>query len=265
MLVTGGEGGIGEAIVKGIAAENGIPIIVGRAQKNGEYLQKCLRNKGHDCLFIQTELTELAQCQRAVDITLEHYGKIDVLINNAGFNDKVGLEEGNVTDFVHSLESNLVHYFNMAKLALPALKQSKGNIINISSKTALTGQGGTSGYVASKSAQLGLTREWAVELLKYDIRVNAVIPAEVLTPHYEKWISSFNNSQERMQEILQNIPFQNRMTKRSEIADMVLFLSSNRSSHVTGQFVHVDGGYVHLDRSIHSLNAPPKSEVVPTK
>lgn len=262
MLVTGGEGGIGASIVKGIAAEGGIPIILGRSQTNGNSLQHGLKEAGHDCLFIETELTDYAQCQRAVDRTLETYGRIDVLINNAGTNDGIGLELGSLQEFRQSLDSNLTHYYSMAKLCLPALIRSKGNIVNISSKTAITGQGGTSGYVASKAAQLGLTREWAVELLKYEIRVNAVIPAEVLTPLYQKWISSFENPEIRMDKIRQNIPFQNRMTKESEIADMVLFLSSPRASHITGQFMHVDGGYVHLDRSLNSLHTDAEPKIV---
>lgn len=253
ILVTGGEGGIGEAIVCGIAKEEGIPVIIGRSRLHGERIEQSLQSQGHDCLFIETELTNDAQCQHAIEACLAKYGRIDVLVNNAGTNDKIGLEHGTLADFRKSLDSNLMHYYIMTKLALPALIQSKGNIINISSKTALTGQGGTSGYVASKAAQLGLTREWAVELLKYAIRVNAVIPAEVLTPHYEQWIGTFDDADEKLHAIQMNIPLQNRMTKQQEIADMVLFLASNRASHITGQYMHVDGGYVHLDRSLEAL------------
>lgn len=253
ILVTGGEGGIGEAIVCGIAKEEGIPVIVGRSGQHGQRIERSLQAKGHECLFVETELTNYAQCERAIEVCLAKYGRIDVLVNNAGTNDKVGLEEGTIEDFQKSLDSNLMHYYIMTKLALPALISSKGNIINISSKTALTGQGGTSGYVASKAAQLGLTREWAVELLKYAIRVNAVIPAEVLTPHYEQWIGTFDDAAAKLHAIQMNIPLQNRMTKQQEIADMVLFLASNRASHITGQYMHVDGGYVHLDRSLEAL------------
>ena len=253
LIVTGGEGGIGEAIVKGIAAENGIPVIIGRSRLNGQYLERSLQEQGKECLFIETELTDPSQCQRAVELAVESYGRIDVLINNAGVNDKIGLEAGSVSQFTESLKANLIHYFVMTKLALPFLKVSSGNIINISSKTAFTGQGGTSGYVASKAAQLGLTREWAVEFLPYHIRVNAVIPAEVMTPMYMKWIKTFDDPKQKLQSISDRVPLQNRMTEQREIADTVLFLASNRASHITGQFVHVDGGYVHLDRSVHSF------------
>ena len=114
----------------------------------------------------------------------------------------------------------------------------------------MTGQGGTSGYAASKGAQLALTREWAVELLKYNINVNAVIPSEVMTPLYEKWLSTFRNPQQKLNEITKNIPLGQRMTTKEEIAAMTTYLLSHQAAHITGQHLFVDGGYVHLDRSL---------------
>ena len=121
--------------------------------------------------------------------------------------------------------------------------------MNISSKVAETGQGGTSGYAAANGGRNALTREWAVELLKYDIRVNAVIVAECYTPLYDRWIKTLPNPEETLQQIEQRIPLGKRMTTSAEIANTVAFLLSDRSSHTTGQLIHVDGGYVHLDRA----------------
>ncbi len=143
-----------------------------------------------------------------------------------------------------------MHYYLLAHHALPYLKESKGAIVNISSKTAETGQGGTSGYAAANGARNALTREWAVELLPYSIRVNAVIVAEAWTPLYENWIKTFDNPEDKLAKITANIPLEHRMTKTEEIADMVAFLLSSRSGHTTGQLIHVDGGYVHLDRAL---------------
>ena len=196
------------------------------------------------------ELTGPEQCEAAVKSIVEKFGKIDGLVNNAGVNDGVGLETGNYENFMASLHKNLVHYYLMAHHALPWLKQSKGAIVNISSKTAETGQGNTSAYAASNGGRNALTREWAVELLPYSIRVNAVIVAESLTPLYEKWLQTFDNPDERLKQITQRIPFENRITTTEEIANTVAFLLSSKSSHTTGQLIYVDGGYVHLDRGI---------------
>jgi NAD(P)-dependent dehydrogenase (short-subunit alcohol dehydrogenase family) len=171
-------------------------------------------------------------------------------VNNAGINDKVGLEHGTPEQYVDSLGRNLLHYYNMAHFALPYLKKTNGCIVNIGSKTAVTGQGGTSGYASSKGAIMALTREWAAELLGYGIRVNAVIPAEVITPLYRQWLDTFPNPEQKLQSVLSKIPLEKRMTSPDEIAAMVVFLLSARAAHITGQHVFVDGGYVHLDRAL---------------
>lgn len=250
IVVTGGTKGIGEAISRKIADEQGIPVFVGRTRKDGEKLEKELREAGKNGYFIKGDLNEPGICEQVVQKTLEKFGSIYGLVNNAGRNDSVGLENGSPDAFKESLNSNLNHYYEMAHFCLDALKISMGNIVNISSKTALTGQGGTSGYAAAKGAQLALTREWAVELLPYEIRVNAIIPAEVMTPLYKSWLSTFENPQQKLQAITSKIPLGKRMTSSEEIAASVLFLLSNEASHITGQHIVVDGGYTHLDRSI---------------
>ena len=97
---------------------------------------------------------------------------------------------------------------------------------------------------------MALTREWAAELLPYGIRVNTVIPAEVMTPLYRSWLDTFPNPEGKLKNILSKIPLEKRMTTSEEIAAMVVFLISARSSHTTGQHLFVDGGYVHLDRAL---------------
>nr|MCU0352755.1 SDR family oxidoreductase [Cytophagales bacterium] len=206
-----------------------------------------LGGKAH---MVTADLNQPQACADAVQETQRAFGRIDGLVNNAGVNDGVNLENGGYEAFVASLHKNLIHYYLMAHHALPALKQSKGAIVNIGSKTAETGQGGTSAYAAANGGRNALTREWAVELLKYGIRVNAVIVAECMTPMYESWIKTLANPEEKLAEITRRIPLEQRMTTSEEIANTVAFLLSDRSSHTTGQLIHVDGGYVHLDRAL---------------
>jgi len=250
VLITGGAKGIGAAIVRGAAVEGAIPVIVDKDAQAASVLQADLQKAGQACTAVLTDLTQAAHCAQAVNETLREHGRIDALVNNAGINDKIGLEQGSPEQFIASLERNLLHIYNMAHYALPALKNSQGSILNIASKTALTGQGQTSGYVAAKGGVLALTREWAVELLPYRIRVNAVVPAEVMTPLYEQWLSSFPDPEEKRKQVVARIPFENRMTRPEEIASMVLYLISGQASHITGQHLFVDGGYVHLDRAL---------------
>jgi len=246
ILVTGGAKGIGAAIVRAAAAEGAIPVIVDRDADAARQLHREL-SVGE---VIVAELSAAQACYSAVAHTLEKFGRLDALVNNAGINDKIGLEHGSPEQYVESLGRNLIHYYDMAHYALPHLKKSHGSIVNIASKTAITGQGGTSGYASSKGAILALTREWAVELLDYGIRVNAIVPAEVMTPLYRQWLDTFPNPDEKLKTILAKIPFEKRMTTPDEIAAMVVFLLSARAAHITGQHLFVDGGYVHLDRAL---------------
>lgn len=249
-IVTGGAKGIGEAISKLIAAEGGITVIAGRSTEDNNKTVAEITAAGGKAVEVTAELGEAAACKKVIDFAVEKYGRIDGLVNNAGVNDGVGLESGSPEKFMASLQKNISHYYNLAHYALPHLKATKGNIVNIGSKVADTGQGNTSGYAASKGGINALTREWAVELIPYGIRVNTVIPAEVWTPLYETWINSLPDPKEKLASIVAKIPFEKRMTTSEEIANMTVFLLSNVSSHTTGQIVYVDGGYTHLDRSI---------------
>lgn len=250
VIVTGGAKGIGGGIVKALAEEGAFPIIVGHHAEDNMKMLKELESLGKKGDAVVAELTKPEDCERAIDYVVEKYGKIHGLVNNAGVNDGVGLENGSYQGFIDSLHKNVIHYYLMAHFALPALKESKGAIVNIGSKTGETGQGRTSGYAAANGGRNALTREWAVELLPYGIRVNAVIVAECFTPLYQKWINTFENPEEKLKSITDKIPLEKRMTTTEEIANMVVFLLSEKSSHTTGQLIHVDGGYVHLDRAL---------------
>ncbi|HEI8866724.1 SDR family oxidoreductase [Serratia sp. AKBS12] len=248
VMVTGGGSGIGAAISLTLAQEGAVPVIVTNVMPDDDFLTQLKRLQPRSSVTI-ADLCSEAECRRAVSQALDQYGRLDGLVNNAGVNDGVGLEAGREA-FLGSLEKNLLHYYQMAHLCQAALRASHGAIINIASKTALSGQGGTSGYTAAKGAVLALTREWAVSLRADGVRVNAVVPAEVITPQYQRWINTFEQPQQQLEKITARIPLGQRMTTPQEIANTVVFLISSRSSHTTGQWLSVDGGYLHLDRAI---------------
>jgi L-fucose dehydrogenase len=248
VIVTGGGAGIGGAISRALAAEGAVPVILARREPAADFMReiKALQPRAG---FVLADLSQDEACRRAVLEVREHWGRTHGLVNNAGTNDGVGLEAGPEA-FRASLDQNLLHYYTLAHLLLEDLKAAKGAIVNISSKTALTGQGSTSAYVAAKAAQLGLTREWAAALAPHGVRVNAVLPAEVMTPMYRNWLDTFDNPAEQEALITSRIPLGNRMTTDDEIAATVVFLLSDRANHTTGQWLFVDGGYVHLDRAL---------------
>lgn len=250
VIVTGGAKGIGLAIARALADEGAVPVIVGRNAEDNDAATGAIRASGGQAWSVPAELTETAQCRAAVMQTADHFGRIDALVNNAGINDGVSLENGTSALFLQSLRRNLFHYYDMAHFALPFLREAKGAIVNIGSKVAETGQGATSAYAAANGGRNALTREWAAELARYGIRVNAVIVAECWTPLYERWIQTLPDPAEARRKIEARIPLAQRMTTCEEIAAMAVFLLSPRSSHTTGQLIHVDGGYVHLDRAL---------------
>lgn len=250
-IVTGGASGIGEAIVRQLAAEGASVAIVDRNEQRAQAIIAELNQdtKVHTHQCVPTDLCDFAACEDAVAAVVKTLGRIDVVVNNAGTNDAVGVDSGPAA-FEASLRLNLTHYFAMVHHANQQLRENSGAIVNVSSKVAETGQGGTSGYAAAKGAINALTREWAVDFAPDDVRVNAVVPAEVWTPMYDNWLKSLPDGKDERDRIENRIPLGRRFTKAEELANVAVFLASPRASHVTGQIVYVDGGYTHFDRRV---------------
>jgi len=241
-IVTGGSSGIGRAIVTTLRAE-GVQVVVVDRDPSPE--------EGDGVHVVRGDLTDGATCRRAADEAASRFGGVDVLVNNAGRNDGVGLDAG-AAAFSASLQTNLVQVYEMMSACRASLARARGSVVNIGSKVAVTGQGGTSGYAAAKGGVMALTREWALELAAAGVRVNAVLPAEVWTPLYASWLATQPDPDGERSRIERSVPLGRRFTTAEEIAATVAFLASPRSSHTTAQVVHVDGGYTHLDRRADS-------------
>ncbi|EAI3906146.1 MULTISPECIES: SDR family oxidoreductase [Campylobacter] len=249
-IITGGAKGIGYGIAKLWALEGGIPIIFSRSEiskEKDDELKDICGNYG----FYQIDLKNTEQISTLVKSVVNIYGGIYALVNNAGANDNLHIEDATTEELIKSYENNLFHYYTMTKECLPYIKKQQGSILNITSKTGLTGQGRTSAYASAKAAQIGFTREWACAFAKDNIRVNAIAPAEVMTPLYEKWLSNFPNPKAQYEKIAKCIPLGHRFTTIEEIANTAVFTLSPLASHTTGQILTPDGGYIHLDRALN--------------
>ena len=251
VIVTGGTKGIGSGIVRSMAAEEAVVICVNRPGPEGPAMEKELAEKGQRMEYIAAELTEIQECRRVIDHVIEKYGRIDCIVNNAGGNNQIGLDaEPEV--FLKGMEDNLVHYYALVHYAHDELIRNHGNVVNIGSHVAITGQGGTSAYVAAKGAINGLTREWAAYFCDKGVRVNCIIPGSVWTNSYVKWAARFPDPEARRKQAEQNIPFGRRMTTIEEFADLVVYVASARAGHLTGEIIVNDGGYSRLDRVLTS-------------
>jgi L-fucose dehydrogenase len=246
IIVTGGGQGIGAGIVEVLAEEGARPVILTRRAPDADWLART----GADVVLV--ELSDDDAVAAAVQAVRDRHGAVSGLVNNAGANDGIGLGRGTAA-FRASLNQNLVQCYHLVSLLADDLKATRGAVVNISSKTALTGQGGTSAYVAAKAAQLGLTREWAVEFLPHGVRVNAIVVAEVMTPLYRRWLDTLSDPETALADITRRIPLGQRMTTPREIGQTCAFLLSDAASHTTGQWLFPDGGYTHLDRAIGAI------------
>lgn len=249
VLISGGTKGIGAATARLFATEGARVAIIGRNPEAGVKLAAELPGG----LFIAADLTSEADCARTVAETLAAFGRLDVLVNNAGVNDSVPLTADPV-EFLTSLQRNLLHVFSLAHHTQPHLVATQGAIVNVTSKVAWTGQGGTSGYAAAKGGINALTREWAVALAKDGVRVNCVVPAECESDQYDRWFNAQPDPAAARRRVEELVPLGRRLTRAEELADAIVWLASSRASHVTGQFIFVDGGYTHFDRAVSSTH-----------
>lgn len=247
VIVTGGTKGIGEGIVRSMAAEGAHVYMVNRAGVEGPAIEKELSEAGLRVTYLPAELTEVSECRKVVDAAMSRFDRVDVIVNNAGFNDQVDLLS-EPEAFMRGMRDNLIHYYALVHYSHDTLIHNRGNVVNIGSHVSITGQGHTSAYAAAKGAIVGLTREWAAYFCDKGVRVNCLVPGSVWTSSYARWAARFPDPDERRKMAEMNIPLDKRMTSVEEFADLVVFVASDRASHLTGQVIVNDGGYCHLDR-----------------
>ena len=238
-LVTGATRGIGKAIALELA-DNGYDIVLNYRSVNDELkqTQKEIEEKNVNCFLVYGDISKFEDCENIAKQANDEFGRIDVLVNNAGITRDGLIMRMKKEDFESVIDTNLTGTFNMTRNVVPfMIKQKNGRIINLSSVVGITGNAGQTNYSASKAGVIGFTKSLAKEVASRNILVNAIAPGFIETD-MTKVLS--DNVKEA---ILNQIPLK-RMGEAKEVAKLVKFLVSDDSKYITGQVINVDGGMV---------------------
>ena len=240
-IVTGGAKGIGRAIALALAAEGADVAIIGKADlASAEKVAKEVEGLGRRGLPLMADVTHKGSVDRMVRDVLDTFGKIDVLVNNAGTNIRGPLEEISEEEWDHVVSVNLKGVFLCSICAgKEMIRSHRGNIINIAGASAHRCYAENGAFGPSKAAVINLTTQMAVEWAKHNIRVNAVSPGPMMTPATRARIKDKD-----IRRRIEKIPMA-RVGKPEEVARTVVFLASDDSSYITGQSIVVDGGSIH--------------------
>jgi NAD(P)-dependent dehydrogenase (short-subunit alcohol dehydrogenase family) len=242
-LITGGTMGIGEGCARVFVAAGAPVVICARGREAGVALAGWLSARGPGrCQFEPCDVTQPEDIQRVIERTVAMYGRLDCLINNAGWHpDHRPIDDFSIEDFEHLLRLNLVSYFVASKYALPHLRKTRGSIINMSSLVGEVGQERAVTYVATKAAIIGMTKALAIDEAKNGVRVNVVLPGTVTTPLLDHFIKSKSDPQ-AMKEFLDSWQWMGRVGAMEEVGQACLFLASDQASYITGVELIVSGG-----------------------
>jgi len=243
VVVTGASKGIGAGCARVFCSEGGLVALCDIDAAVGQRLATELAAAGPGrAVFVRCDVRDATQIQSAIDQTLQHFGRLDCLINNAGIHPPaMRIDETSVADVEALLRVNFLSTFAASKFAAPHLRVTRGTIVNISSMTAVLGQEQSAAYSASKGAQLSLTKALALELGRDGIRVNAVLPSNVDTPLMRDWAATLPDPESALQRVAA-LQVLGRMAQPEEIGRVCLFLATDDSSFVTGQGIEVEGG-----------------------
>lgn len=244
-IVTGAGQGLGEAIARRLDAE-GAKVVV--TDINFEAAQRVAADL-NDAIALKVDVTKYEDCEEMARVTVEKYGRIDLLVSNAGILIAKGIDEFTTEEWRKVIDVNLIGYFNCAKAVAPIMiKQKKGNIIQINSKSGKKGSYKNSAYAASKFGGIGLTQSLALELAQYNIRVNAICPGNLLDSPlwvnslYEQYARNQGLTKEEIrQKYLSQVPL-GRACTYDDVTNVLVFLASDEASYMTGQAINVTGG-----------------------
>ncbi|MEH2344132.1 MAG: SDR family oxidoreductase [Nostoc sp.] len=240
-LVTGGTAGIGRATAIAFGAAGAKVVFSGRREAEGEKTAKLIRETGAECLYVRSDVSSEAEVQALVEKAIATYGRLDCAFNNAGTeSSSKPLHEQSIEDFDKVMSINVRGLFLCMKYEIQQmLSQGSGAIVNNSSTVGLFGFPGTSPYVASKHAVMGLTRSAALDYAKQGIRINAVNPGPIATDMVDRILEPLGIT---VDSFASTVPM-GRVGQAEEIAQAVIFLCSDAASYITGQPLAIDGGY----------------------
>lgn len=237
-IVTGGASGIGRATAILFAREGAKVVIADYNPKGGQETLEMIKDEGGEAIFIETDVSKPEDVERMVEETIEVYGRLDILFNNAGIAETAKVTEASLDHWERVLAVNLRGVFLGCKYAIPKMiDNGGGSIINTASIAAEVGFNETAAYVASKHGVVGLTKTIALDYAGDGIRANTVCPGVIRTPMV------MDGLEEAAREHVVSLHPLGRMGEPEEVAEAVLFLASERSSFITGTCLFVDGGY----------------------
>ena len=238
VIITGASRGIGKSIAKGFFDNNCKVALISRNKKDLIDTKNVIGAKSNNIQLFPCDISNFSDVQNVIDKVIKYYGNIDILINNAGITKDNLILRMKEEDWDTVVDVNLKGCFNTVKAVVKQMiRNKKGSIINISSVIGLIGNAGQTNYAASKAGIFGLTKSLAKELGSRNITVNAIAPGYVETSMTEKLSTNIKN------DLYKNIPLK-RLGSAEDIANLVLFLSSEKASYITGQIMNVDGGMV---------------------
>jgi len=240
-IITGGATGIGKATSVLFAKEGAHIIIASRNQKNGDAVIKEIKKKKQSAEFIQTDVSKEEDIKNLISKVIKKYKRIDILFNNAGIENSTNVVDTKIEDWDNTLNVNLRSIYLCSKYSIPHMKKGS-SIINTASVAGLVGFQNLAAYCASKGGVVELTKQMALDYAAKGIRVNSVCPGVIDTPMIQRVIKN-SPTPAQMKKSLADMHPMGRIGKSEEVATVILFLSTEESSFITGQAIAIDGGF----------------------